>query len=102
LKIPKHLSGEAKKILIKLLNRDPKKRPSLSEIDKEDFFGDIDWDRLERKELMPPIVLQREDLNRDEWEKMLKKGGKEKFSDEDYSESNQVFQRVKNYSFSRI
>ena len=32
LKIPKYLSSEAKKLIIRLLNKEPSKRPSLSEL----------------------------------------------------------------------
>jgi hypothetical protein len=33
------------------LNKDPKKRPSLAELKKDPFFADINWEKLEKKEL---------------------------------------------------
>ena len=54
LKLPKYLSNEAKKCLQKLLNKDPKKRPSMESLMKDPFFEEIDWQALERKEVVPP------------------------------------------------
>jgi serine/threonine protein kinase len=59
LKIPKYLSSEAKKCLLKMLNRNPAKRPRLDQLMKEPFFADINWTKLENKELDPPIVLRK-------------------------------------------
>lgn len=33
---------------------------------KDPFFADIDWDKLERKELDPPQILKKEDSEGDE------------------------------------
>jgi len=60
LKLPKYLSNEARKIILKMLNRDPKKRPTLEQLVKDPFFADIDWELLANKKLQPPVVLRRE------------------------------------------
>ena len=60
LKLPKYLSNEAKKCLQRLLNKDPKKRPSMANLMKDAFFADIDWDKLGRKEIAPPTLLFKE------------------------------------------
>ncbi len=59
LKIPKYLSNEAKKCLLKMLNRNPSKRPKLDQLMKDPFFKDIDWKKLEKKELTPPMILKK-------------------------------------------
>ena len=51
LKLPKYLSGEAQRCLQRLLNKDPKKRPSMQQVMSDPFFADIDWDALEQKKL---------------------------------------------------
>ena len=65
LKLPKYLSHEAKKLLLRLLHKDPKKRPRLEQLKTDPFFEEIDWDALERKELDPPQVLCKEDVEDD-------------------------------------
>jgi serum/glucocorticoid-regulated kinase 2 len=57
LKLPKYLSSEAKKFLTKILNKDPRKRPTLDQIKKDAFFTDIDWVKLAKRELVPPTIL---------------------------------------------
>ena len=59
LKLPKYLSGEAKKFLTKILHKDPKKRPSLGQIKIDPFFAEIDWMKLSRREIMPPSTLKK-------------------------------------------
>ena len=57
LKIPKYLSSEAKKCLIKMLHRNPTKRPTFDQLMKEPFFNDIDWIKLEKRQIEPPPIL---------------------------------------------
>ena len=52
--MPKYLTTEAKKFLLRILNKDPKKRPSLKDLKKDPFFAEIDWNKLEKKEILPP------------------------------------------------
>ena len=71
LKLPKYLSNEAKKLLLRLLHKDPKKRPRLVQLKTDPFFEEIDWDALERKELAPPQILCKEE-GEDDMEKKKK------------------------------
>lgn len=48
LKIPKYLSTEAKKCLLKMLHRNPNKRPTLESIVHDPFFSGIKWNKLEK------------------------------------------------------
>jgi serum/glucocorticoid-regulated kinase 2 len=38
LKLPQYLSNEARKLLTKILNKEPKKRPSISQLMADPFF----------------------------------------------------------------
>ena len=42
-----------------MLNRNPSKRPKLDQLMKDPFFKDIDWKKLEKKELPPPMILKK-------------------------------------------
>ncbi|CAD8176403.1 unnamed protein product [Paramecium octaurelia] len=61
LKIPRHLSQEAKDIIIQLLIRDPKRRLGCKEDAKEiknhPWFSDINWQDCYNKKLQPPKPL---------------------------------------------
>jgi len=57
LEVPDTFSENAKDIVQKLLDRDPLKRLSDPDLIKEHpFFSDIDWVKLENKEIPPPFV----------------------------------------------
>ncbi|KAK6523697.1 serine/threonine protein kinase psk1 [Arthrobotrys megalospora] len=61
LKLPFYLSPDAKDLLTRLLRKEPTKRlgykmpQDLATIQKHRFFRKIDWKKLERRELDPPI-----------------------------------------------
>ncbi|KAF3939069.1 Phototropin-2 [Dactylella cylindrospora] len=61
LKLPFYLSPDAKDLLTRLLRKEPTKRlgykmpQDLAAIQKHRFFRKIDWKKLERRELDPPI-----------------------------------------------
>lgn len=60
LNLPYFLSPDAKDLLTRLLRKEPKKRlgvgpNDLNVIKKHRFFRKIDWKKLERRELEPPI-----------------------------------------------
>lgn len=131
LKIPKYLSSEAKKCLLKMLHRNPQKRPSLDQLVNDPFFAAVDWKKLERKQLDPPCILKRSTAecgadiiksakhedemlfeadhgllsspeNERDFDDQQRGGGQRVlFSDEDYKEENRTYNRVKNYSFAR-
>ena len=58
LKIPKYLSTEAKKCLLRMLHRNPLKRPRLDQIQSDPFFADINWQKLETMQIEPPSILR--------------------------------------------
>jgi len=55
LRFPPFLSPNCKKIIVAFLNRDPKKRlgseNDLDEIKEHPFFEDVDWDKLNKRQL---------------------------------------------------
>ena len=59
--MPPYLSADAKDFITKLLRKEPQKRlgynlaKDLPTIKKHRFFRKIDWAKLERRELVPPI-----------------------------------------------
>jgi len=58
LRFPSYVSSDAQSLLEGLLTRDVEKRlgtGSSEEVKKHPFFKDIDWDRLEKKEVDPPF-----------------------------------------------
>jgi serine/threonine protein kinase len=113
LTLPKYLSKEARKVVQRMLNKDPKKRPTLDDLMKDPFFEGIDWDKLEKKQLQPPVVLKKEAKEsakkdrKEDYQEMLfesesdegkdeQRGGatndkKVILSDEDYSHANRNF-----------
>ena len=58
LEMPRYLSSEAKKCLQKMLNKNPNKRPKLTALMKDPFFSDINWQKLEARQVDPPIILK--------------------------------------------
>lgn len=58
LKFPPYISDNAKSLLEGLLTRDPEKRLGSNggtEVKHHPWFGDIDWEKLVRKEIDPPF-----------------------------------------------
>jgi len=76
---------------------------------KDPFFADIDWDKLEKKELDPPQILKKEDSEGDESDMTFDSqddqvGGQCRrpiLVDRDYTEKNKNVFRLKSYSFVR-
>ncbi|CAD8047722.1 unnamed protein product [Paramecium primaurelia] len=64
IEIPNYLSEEAIDLLKKLLNRNPDKRlggqRGAQEIYEHPFFKDVDFQKIERKEIEPPFEMQNE------------------------------------------
>jgi serine/threonine protein kinase len=61
LQIPKYVSKEGKDLLNQLLNKKPDKRISLQNVKTHDFFKGLDWDKLAKRELNPPVILTNEE-----------------------------------------
>ena len=62
LKIPDYISKEAAELLRRLLERDPNKRlgggiKDAQEIKEHPYFKDMDWDKIYKKEIKPPIFM---------------------------------------------
>ena len=91
----------------KMLNRNPVQRITINEMKRHPFFAKIDWNKLARREVPPPIVLsmddseEAEDHEDDEESKFLKSAtqGKEIFKDKDYDKSNKTLNRVRQFTF---
>ena len=97
--MPGYISSEAKEFFKKVLEKDPEKRPSTTEIKEDPFFALIDWGKLERKEMSIPVIL-RKPIKTDEVAQFFKKPTYH-IDDEDYTEVNEMVNRVFGYSFIR-
>ena len=104
-----YFSDELKDLLKKLLCRDPKKRIGIynkSEIKSHPFFKDLDWEKLGRKEITPPLNLVQVKIDEENNKNKSMNGIEEfmrkkqmDFKDVDYNEDNQTIRRIKNYTF---
>jgi protein-serine/threonine kinase len=54
LQFTKTIKPEAQDLIRKLMNQDPNKRPTLSNVKKHPFFKGIDWEQLYLKRIQPP------------------------------------------------
>ncbi len=83
------------------MNKRPEKRITIEKIKQHDFFKTIDWEKLMRKEIDPPIQLN-EEISHDEEDneeyKFLKMQ-ESKFKDRDYTQENQLQNRLKKFTF---
>ncbi|KRX06374.1 Protein kinase-like domain [Pseudocohnilembus persalinus] len=63
-------SQECKNLILKLLQKIPKKRPNIIEIKKDEWFKDIDFQKIQNLEVQPPFIPQ---IENDEWVKNFDK-----------------------------
>jgi serine/threonine protein kinase len=56
IRYPDYLSSKAKSLLTGLLDRDPSRRFNADACKSHPFFEGIDWQKLEKKEIIPPFV----------------------------------------------
>ena len=96
-----YFSDELKDLLTQLLCRDPNKRIGVSdknELKNHEWFKDIDWDKLAKKQIEPPLNLvemkKRLD-NKDNSELKIN------FEDKDYTNDNKAFKRISKFTFIR-
>lgn len=61
LQVPKYISREGKDLLNQLLNKRPDKRITIDKVKQHEFFKGLDWEKLSRREIPPPVHLKRED-----------------------------------------
>lgn len=88
--MPKYISKEAKDLLNQLLNKRPDKRITLEKAKQHEFFKGLDWAKLMKRELTPPVHLKNEEADEDEKgeEYMFLKQNDAKFNDKDYTNDN--------------
>ena len=82
-----YFSKEAKDLIKHLLVVDPKKRYNINQIKKHKFFKGIKWEDVEKKNLMPPFIPNKDLNNLYEFfsdEKELKKIWKGNVKERDY------------------
>lgn len=111
LKVPKYLSKPAKHILLKMLHKEPTKRPTIEQVKCEEFFTGINWALLGQKRYRPPMKLdkppktKKEEETKQDINELFQAPTKEEtsptFTDTDYNESNKNYNRVRSYSFVR-
>ena len=88
IKIFDHFSLSAKDLVKKLLEYNPKKRIGYEQIIKHPFFKDVDWDKIENKEITPPFL---PDINNDNYFKYFNS------EDELNEEYNAHEKKIKNF-----
>mmetsp|Transcript_21704 Transcript_21704/g.21461 ORF Transcript_21704/g.21461 Transcript_21704/m.21461 type:complete len:115 (+) Transcript_21704:1878-2222(+) len=55
LRFTKKISSDAKHLIQSLMNKNPEKRPTISQLKQHHFFCDINWDLLSKKKINPPL-----------------------------------------------
>ena len=98
LKLPKYISEEGTDLLSKLLERELEKRITLESVKAHEFFKDIDWQALMRKEVEPPVHLKKEEEDDDEETRFLRVT-ENHFRDRDYTQDNLLSNRLKQFTF---
>ena len=99
-----YFSEDLKDLMKKLLEKDPDKRFGVfdkDEIKQHPFFKGIDWEKLEKKELNPPINFIKQKNKNDTIFGENKNIKKINFTDVDYNNDNKFSKRVKNFTFIR-
>ena len=94
-----YFSDELKDLLSQLLCRDPNKRIGVlnkNDLKNHEWFKDIDWDKLEKKEVEPPLDLVQIKKNLDN---QLDTQLTFNFEDKDYSNGNKNLKRISNFTF---
>ena len=96
-----YFSDELKDLLTQLLCRDPNKRIGVmdkNELKNHEWFKDIDWDKLAKKQIEPPLNLV------EMKQKLDNKNNSElkiNFEDKDYTADNRGFKRISKFTFIR-
>ena len=96
-----YFSDELKNLLNKLLCRDPHKSIGVlnkNELKSHEWFKDIDWDKLAKKQIEPPLNLVDMKKNLD---KKVNNDLKINFEDKDYTNENKGLTRVNKFTFIR-
>ena len=56
LSFPNYISSQAKEFITLVMNKDPLKRPQISQIKRHQFFRKFDWEALLAKRIRPPKI----------------------------------------------
>ncbi|OMJ79073.1 hypothetical protein SteCoe_20974 [Stentor coeruleus] len=54
LSFPNYVTSTAKDFIISVMNRDPAKRPQITQIKRHSFFRKLDWEALLARRIRPP------------------------------------------------
>ncbi len=91
-------------LLKQLLNKDPENRITIDEIKQHKFFEDIDWEKLEKKEINNPedFISFKKQRNKDnEIKKFTKNNLIKEFKDKDYDFKKNENNILKNFYYIR-
>ena len=94
-----YFSLELKNLLIKLLCKDPKERvQDISEIKKHSFFKNIDWNKLGKMQIVPPLNLVK---NKFENKNYICFKSRKKKEQKDYFLDFHIIKKVEQFTFIR-
>lgn len=99
LQFPKIVKNDSQDIMRQLMNKDPNKRPKLSQVKSHVFFKDINWEELEMKITKPPRLGSKWVQMDDYSEKVANPMANQFIEDEDYLEGS--LDQVADFNFSR-
>ena len=94
-----YFSDELKDLLSQLLCRDPNKRIGVldkNELKNHEWFKDIDWDKLAKKQIEPPLNLVEMKKRLDH---QVNTELKINFEDKDYTNDNRGYKRISKFTF---
>ena len=71
------------------------------DIKRDPFFKGIDWNKMMKRQVKPPVMLMVEESNGDDDEEAFLQSRSKpvKFNDTDYTEDNMTVNRLKKYTF---
>ena len=105
LKMPSYITEDCRYLILSMLKRKPEKRITIQQLKRDPFFKDINWDKLVKKEIEPPIKLvyeaEESDVPAHEKEYLNRVLKKCNFNDKDYENKNDTLNRVLDFSFVR-
>jgi len=103
LQFPKTIKADAQDLIRKLLNKDPNKRPTMSQVKAHVWFRGIDWEELEKKRVRPPRLGHRWIQMNEHEEEVAEMPAESRniLVDEDYPEEEEFIDCVAEFNFAR-
>jgi len=105
LQFPKTVKPEAQDLMRKLMNKDPTKRPSISQVKHHVFFREINWEDLEAKRIKPPRLgnkwLQLDETGEEPSEELPTVTSAKKIVDDEDYDQEELDDSVAEFNFSR-